>query len=430
MKTAPPVAFLGVCNRAAQVHDPGTGLPIWNALGIRTIVGAYIYPLALTGWSFLFALYDPQDREDFNIVIKDDRGEQISSVHLTLEAVKQSEDREHRAPGLRDSSITTPSGWTLSIAPSDRIRFMPPRPGLYTFYVVDTDGESAIGSIHFGLLPVPPLTTERIAAIRSDPGATKIVRIEAACVTCQDKIGVYAAFERSSSTSVSGYQWYADVPDEFRCKCGLFIVDLRIIRTNLPALLGAPVPGDGALSFIPLYQRAGIETMQRGLADLLDRCTREEDIQVFFDENPLTLHCCAPSADKIIAKASVLTRHKTDFAILSSRRELILVELERADTRLLTNKGGVAGPLQHALDQVNDWLQLADDQRGAFLDSLDIDPSLVASVRGVVIAGRDNPYQVRHLRSLKGKDFGRVTFFTYDDVCAALGQLAKRVASL
>jgi hypothetical protein len=111
-------------------------------------------------------------------------------------------------------------------------------------------------------------------------------------------------------------------------------------------------------------------------------------------------------------------------------RELILIELERADTRLMRQDGDVAAPLSHAIDQVSDWLQVVDDHRLAVLDSLGIEKEQVSSVRGVVIAGRDIGYDARQLRKLKGVDRGRISLLTYDDVLLSLDALIRRIGAM
>jgi Domain of unknown function (DUF4263) len=103
---------------------------------------------------------------------------------------------------------------------------------------------------------------------------------------------------------------------------------------------------------------------------------------------------------------------------------------EKTSTRLLNKKGGKASSLQHAFDQVQDWLHVIDEHRLAVLDSLKIDRESVASVRGVVIAGRDQGYDAKQLRVLKGVDFGRITFLTYDDLLFGLVDLLNNLKKL
>jgi Domain of unknown function (DUF4263) len=129
-------------------------------------------------------------------------------------------------------------------------------------------------------------------------------------------------------------------------------------------------------------------------------------------------------------KPPILNFFNADFAIVTPQKELILIEIERTTTRLMNKDGGMAGPLRHAFDQVHDWLHTLDEHRLAALDALKIDRNLVSSIRGVVIAGRDRGYDAQHLRRLKGVDYGKVIFLTYDDLLFSLIALLRRMESL
>jgi len=129
------------------------------------------------------------------------------------------------------------------------------------------------------------------------------------------------------------------------------------------------------------------------------------------------------SPERIFFKARILTFRDTDFAVLNSQCQLLLIELERANKKLLKKDGGVHSELQHAFDQTRDWLRISDDQRIAVLDCIGIDRKDVGSVHAVVIAGRDADCDPEHLRKLKGNDFGRTSFMTYDDLLAGLDAL-------
>jgi hypothetical protein len=104
---------------------------------------------------------------------------------------------------------------------------------------------------------------------------------------------------------------------------------------------------------------------------------------------------------------------------------LLLIELEKPQTRILKQDGGVHSELQHAFDQVRDWLHLADEHRRAFIECIGADPKKVGAVKGVVIAGRDGGYNADHLRKLKGVDFGRIKFMSYDDLFASFEALLR-----
>lgn len=112
--------------------------------------------------------------------------------------------------------------------------------------------------------------------------------------------------------------------------------------------------------------------------------------------------------------------------MLTPERELVLIEIERASTRLLKSDGGQHSDLTHAIDQIHNWLGVTRDHLLAVLDdSLHIPREMVSTVRGVVIAGRDLGNDPNHLRGLKARYRGEIKLLTYDDLAAALAVLAQ-----
>lgn len=193
-------------------------------------------------------------------------------------------------------------------------------------------------------------------------------------------------------------------------------------------LLGRPMAASGEMDFVPLYHVRALRSIANSFGHLIAQSPKEEILQKFIEENPILMHQF-PST-KILVKPKILTSYVADFGIITSTKEFLLIELEKTTTRLLRRDGGIAAPLSHAFDQVRDWLHHVDEHRVAVLDSLNIDRTEVSSIRGVVIAGRDIGYDARDLRKLKGADWGRVTFLTYDDLVFALNALIERFEKL
>jgi hypothetical protein len=125
-----------------------------------------------------------------------------------------------------------------------------------------------------------------------------------------------------------------------------------------------------------------------------------------------------------------LTRYIADFAILSPQRELILIEIEPPKVKLLRKNGDHAASLTHAVNQVQNWLQVASDHRNAFLSELKLDVGAVGTIRGVVIAGRDKGYDGAHLRQLKSVFSGNIIVLTYDDLLGSLTTLIEQIGGV
>ena len=322
--------------------------------------------------------------------------------------------------------LLVPSTWVPAVAPADAGSSFIPAPGLYSVFV-RLDGEEAqIGALHFGLVDPLPLTPERIAAIRADPEASKIVRVEASCNSYSGRRCEALCSSRANpQMEAKGYVWYQALPDEFKCSCGVLALDLRVAKRNMHGLLGQSGIMDNKIRSVPLYERGVIDSVRIELGAVVGSDPKEEVIQRFFALNPIVLHMFYPQ--KLFPKAPILTRYKTDFAITTASRELILVELEPASCRLMKGDGGVASEITHAFDQVHDWLRVCDEQRSAVLECIGLRQEEVASIRGAIIAGRDNEYDAEQLRKLKAKDFGPIRFYTYDDVLGNLGALAHHL---
>jgi hypothetical protein len=240
---------------------------------------------------------------------------------------------------------------------------------------------------------------------------------------------IYAGLERIAEQEREGYIWYRDLPDRFRCKCGASDFSLALIRENMHALLGQRFTRlGGEVSFTRLYEQGSLQTLYDQFRHLLDADPEEEEVQKFFEQNPVLLHIFGP--EKIFAKAPILTKYKTDFVILSGNGQLRLVELERPGKRLLRRGGGRTAEFTQAFDQVLHWQHELRDHRITVLDSLNLRREEVAKISGVVIIGRDTGYDRSDLLRLKSADLGGVEFFTYDDILSNLEGLIRGLSEL
>lgn len=423
------LVFLGVCERAACVQDGNTNLVKWNVLGLKHVVLSYIYPLPLRGITLALALSTSTTRSEFDLHVLDPNGQDIGFVTLGTMSLSAEEAGNGLPNGVAPILAAPHGSWVpafLSLPEDSPILIQ--NPGSYSLTLRQGENMQPVGAIHFVAIDPPPLTADRVAAIKSDPGASKAVRMEVGCKHCPTKARGYAALDRSKETEDSGWTWYQELPEVYRCDCGRSTVNLEFIRRNLHGLLGQrSVEGDN-IRFVPLYERGALDSIRDAYARLLTSAKCEEDLQKFIEKNPVLLHQFP--AERLFPKPAILTFFNADFAVVTPMRELILIELERADTRLMRKNGDVAAPLSHALDQVSDWLQVVDDHRLAVLASLGVEKEQVSSVRGVVIAGRDIGCDAQQLRKLKGVDRGRISLLTYDDVLFSLDALIRRIGAI
>lgn len=423
----PDVAFLGVCERAIHIRDGEAYTWRHHLIGLRNIVLSPIYPLQLSGFQLALAVYNPFSFEPAHIRILTHNDEEIMHMDITL---MQADAPDKPVP--RNDTITFIQGaypvWAFLVFPISANNILVKQPGPCKVTLCRNGEEFTIGSLNFGVRYVAPLTEDRVQAIKSNPMAVKWTMAIIKCNKCDDEICAYVGLERSDSLEKDGYIWYKQLPEIFVCSCGSGNIDLHTIRENMHALLENVVVDEDYLSFTRMYEQEALEAICNQFSTLLDQNPPEEVVQRFIQENPLLLQQFSPA--RIFYKSPILTKYNTDIVILSQKKELWLVELEKPDIQLLKRDGGIASDLQHAFDQVRDWLYTSDDHRATVLACIGLKPEEVASIRGVVIAGRDYNYDENHLRKLKWTDFGKVSFFTFDDLLGSMVDLVRRISQL
>ena len=421
------IIFLGLCERAAYVQEGNTSIFKWNILGLKHVLLSYIYPFNLCGVTLGIA-FDQNTLQDGTVLrISDQEGKEVGTIKLEFRYVKPTiEEKAFKKSG---PMIQVPDqGWLTAFLTISSRDIVINNPGVYFLSAVINDNSLIIGQFHLALIDPPPITQERIAAIKSDPNAAKAVIVKVGCKKCPDEYKIYAALEPNKKLEETGHNQFQSIPDDFICSYGTTKIDLRIIRRNLHGLLGQKNNDSHQAAFTPLYEASSLEDIRSNFLELLKANPKEELLQQFIQENPVLLHQFP--AEEIFFKPPILTFFKADIGIVTHQKELILIELEKTSTKLIKRDGGLHSELNHAFDQVRDWLPIVDEHRLAVLDSLNIDRSMVSTIRGVVIAGRDIGYDAKHLRRHKGTDWGRITFLTYDDLLFSLDSLIRKIEAL
>jgi hypothetical protein len=292
------------------------------------------------------------------------------------------------------------------------------------------DGRFLIDTVQVLFASTPPYTAEDIAAIRSNPLAHKFIRMNVQCKVCKSEIRVYAGTERNEGLEADGWQWSQDIAqDRFKCSCGATSFDLKYIKTGLHGLLRSNYNAftDASISSVRLYENAALEEHCRAFRRLIDANTPEEDVQIFLKSHEIFFSPFSPS--KLMVKKPIQGKYVLDFALLNDRHELLLVEIERPGLQLMRSDRGIAAGLQHAIDQVRQWLQECDDYKPAVLASVGIRVEEVARIRGVVIAGR-TPGKTDDARLFHSMGWDRISVLTYDDLLDGVVKLVKQIANV
>jgi hypothetical protein len=179
------------------------------------------------------------------------------------------------------------------------------------------------------------------------------------------------------------------------------------------------------LSATRLYELSSLEVLLDAFHHVLSNSQGEARLQEFITSNPILLHMLAPR--KLIPKAPILSKFQTDFTVLTSAGELVLIELEADDKRLLRKNGHQSADLTHAISQVQDWLHEFRTHRLACLSDMRLRDDEVARIRGFVVIGREKGHDPEHLRRLKAGMSGDISLFTYDDLSTSLSHLIREI---
>lgn len=427
-ESVPSVAFLGVCERGSEVATDSPLFAAMHIIGLKNVVASFLFPYILDGTRFVFSIYEPEHFESaqVNFVLED--GSVLFSLRLQHQGVTEVKATAPVPHGHRSVIFLETPSWVTFLYPIDQQLAVVPKPCTLRAILVEDNREVCIGALSFVGVDAMPLTPDRVQAIRSDPLAMKIVRFGIACKECSKECRAYAALEKHARLESEGWKWYEELPEQFVCTCGKTTVDLQFVRRNLHGVLSAGTHRVGELTVSRLYEKDTLQEIVRAFGRLLDGEAREEAIHQFIKDNPILLNQCSPS--RILHKVPVLTRFKTDIALLDQRGVLRLIELERPDLALMKKDGGVSASLQHAFDQVRSWLARIRRDWSATLQEMKFKPDEVARVDGVVIAGRDKEYSAEQLVELKGHDFGEIQFYTYDDLLNGLVETVRTMEAL
>jgi Domain of unknown function (DUF4263) len=344
------VAFLGVAERSAVVRDGMLESVKWNIIGLKHILTFNFSPMNISGAHFVFAFRHLQETQ-LRLNIRSECGDEVGWLNIGATLIPTS-PAPITATRQHVTGYQPPEGWSVIAFPLTQTPITLARPGRY--FVPDSSHET-VGEFWANLVEPPPLTAERIAAIKSDPRAMKAVRVTLSCNKCHEECRTYAGLERNDDLEGEGFAWYTDLSEQFRCHCGATILDLTSMRRSLYVPLGnfAPIVTEPT-DYVPLYEATSLDNVKIEFGRLLDSHQREEVLQKFIEDNPILLRQFP--AEQILFKPPILTFYNADFAVLSPQRDLILIEIETPYTRLLKKDGDQAAPLTHAIDQVQRWL--------------------------------------------------------------------------
>jgi hypothetical protein len=381
--------------------------------------------LDISSYFFVFAFYDIRVGESFTLEFQDSAGGKAFETTMSLSSAQSTEYAGTESKQI-DQGQEIP-GWKMVVARIGRALVV--KPDQYRVFLTSTDSRHYLGDLGLLHAPLPPFTNEQIAAIRSDPLASKWLRIRYKCTECGGELRTYTGMERSPTSEAERWLWSQDLGEVFTCTCGKLTFSLQYLKTGLHGLLTRKVTTSDQMAsdFVRLYEKTTLEEYCRELRQLIETNAGEEEMQNFLEAHPFFFNQFSPQ--QIMAKKPVLSKYVADFIILNDRKELILIEIEKPETPLIRKNGAIRAELQQPITQVRNWIRVFNDFRAAALDCIGLEINDVAKIRGVVVAGK-TPQDEAEDRRLRSVFPGDLELYTYNDLLRNTVEILRHVANV
>ena len=361
----------------------------------------------------------------WSLNIVDSKGEELGRIQI-----QPNEDRKLAGDEVAAKGEEIPlfiGGNEFSLVPF-KIDSLVKEPGIYTIQSSYNGKNEVIGKVEFHYRKAPPLTPDQVRAIESDPNSVKAIRMELGCKKCPAKLRAYSGLDRSPRLEQQGWIWQSDLPEQFICECGSTNFSLEYLRESMHGILLKDLTVEPSnLSFVRRYGHQQVKEIVTKFSRLLDKERLEQPVQEFIEENPILL--ARFHAKRLFPKPNIVGRFQADFAVVDSRKQLWLIELEKPSLQLFKKDRHPTQALMHAYCQVTDWLEQYAKYPTAILDSLSLSVDDVVTVRGAVIAGRSR--DVTHdviQRHLRNPPYANIEFMTCDDLAADLLEISRNLA--
>lgn len=154
---------------------------------------------------------------------------------------------------------------------------------------------------------------------------------------------------------------------------------------------------------------------------LLDTATHEEEIQSYLTANPALIDL---RAVRIIPKMRLGDDFVTDYVVELPGMEYVFVEIEAAHRTLYTGKNDPSAEMNHAVKQVEDWVEWAYDNRPYLASKL---PGL-HEPHGLVVMGRRRTLNEAAEKSLRRRNqMSAIKVRTFDDLIETARATASNI---
>lgn len=431
--------FLGVCE-STLIRGDGVSQDFY---GVGEILPMVFFPVSLSGIYLLIGLprgiVDADEPVRF-IVRNTENPEEWAHSDLNLVKVPVQSRVNVTGFGRHFSSEETggrkskghlESDVPLLLSPNTLYKLIPiPCPPLFVrepceigVFVNNHGSEVEIGTFRCVFCPTQPISEEERTAILSRPGAVQGVVYSLTCNQCGDRVEFYLPLKVGKKPPMESHKAMplSAAPDEWKCKCEKSRIQLAYLKQGLHEVFRrvGTIGGQKEAKFIPMYQRGAIAAIIGEYEKLLNNCPGEEEQFIkFFQEHPIVWNFLG--ANKIWKKPSILTKYKTDFAVLTMRNILYLVEIEKPITKLVKSNGGIHSELQAGIDQIRNWRTEVEKRREAVLDGLGLGQSTVHDIRYILIAGMASKTSMDGLEKVRKMKTDADFIFCFDELASYL----------
>lgn len=446
MDSLHPIIFLGI---SPQVKSFGMAPPVTpiDIFGLSKQSAHVIYPIPLSPFQWVFLINSALIEKDsgIHIEMRDKENKMIVSFKMGIfdegsninvdnnvpivakvdSPIDRKKEDAIQPTAIRKIVVSKDIPWLIQTFSIDAAL---KAPGVYDIYYGLGKADIFIDRINFIYEKVSPFTSNQMKAFESDPLASKIAIIEIGCKHCPSKLKAYTAFNKSQDKEKQGFIWQYDLPDYFVCSCGKTNQTLVYLKESMHGLLGRDkLLFSGELSYESRYSYSETVQIMSGFNYLLEKRTKEDEFQSFIHDNPILL--AKYHAKKIYFKPDISGRFQADIVVLDSKNQLILIELESPATPLFKKDGHPTTQLNHAYNQIEDWMQEYTCSPGPLLSRLNLKKEDISCVKGAVIAGMRNKESPEHYsRHMASQSYPSTEFLTYDGLVESLAQIVRTIS--
>lgn len=431
----PPI-FLGVSAKAAQ---EGSG---WNLLGVTRSLFLPFFPQPLEGLHCIVGLPRSAFSSPGGCLItllftdtKNPANSARARLNATFEPLSGSPQSISDPSGSSVQTISSGNEHGYEMVPIPAPPLVVGQPTTVSVDVEWCENKYHVGEFSCRFSQPEPLSEPERRALASRPGAARRIVVEITCTHCGDTLRFYTLLDpndHSRPQTDPPAMYVHDAPSEWSCKCTNFVANLEFAKLGMHDLFRRANELSSIkkkMTFKPLYEKAQLANIFLDFQHLIHSTPAEEEVQTFIEDHPVIWAFLSPV--QILHKPAVLTKKRADFGIITPQKVLYLVEIEKPQTKLGTNTGGLSAEVQKGIDQIRDWRVVVEDHRIAFLNELGLKHEQVHDIRFLLIAGLTHTTsETTMIKVKRNPPAPNTQFLCFDDLASTLYTLSGQLEML